>query len=262
MRRMLANGYLNYRFGTRRRPAAALGVWAAELFPARRQSLDTEFRYLPKPLQGQRLLDIGCGNGDFLVSAQEAGWDISGLEPDPKAAAVAQQSGLDVTLGTADVFADASNCFDAITLSHVIEHVHEPGQLLQTVHRLLKPGGVVYIDTPNIDSHGAKFFGKNWRGLEAPRHLVLFNPASLTALLSASGFEDISMKRRTAVQESMYLSSRAMAAGRSPYCSNSARLPWLARVRLYLSFIETHHLEFITLTARNGTREASVSPKG
>src|SRR5208337_943273 len=189
--------------------------------------------HLPKPRRGQRLLDIGCGNGDFLVNAQEAGWFVSGLEPDPEAAAVARQRGLHVTMGTVDVLANEWNSFDAITLSHVIEHVHEPNLLLQAVRRLLKPGGVAYIDTPNIDSRGAHYFGKNWRGLEPPRHLVLFNPASLIALLSALGFEGIKIKRRTDVLQSMYQQSFSLAmAGRRPPDREPPRLPWSARIRM------------------------------
>lgn len=253
LRRMMSNGYLNRCYGTQRQPASGLGQWVAMLLPRQRQALDTEFRYLPKPAQGQRLLDIGCGNGSFLVSAREAGWQVSGVEPDPKAADAARQCGLDVTVGTVDLLAGESDCFDAITLSHVIEHVHEPKQLLQAVRRLLKPGGIVYIDTPNTQSHGAAIFKKNWRGLETPRHLVLFNPASLTDLLCATGFSDIKMERRTAVQQGMYLSSLRMAAGHSPYGAEPARLGWLALIRLRLSFTKTRHLEFITLTARKSS---------
>ena len=250
LRRMMSNGYLNRRYGTQRQPASGLGQGVAMLLPGQRQALDTEFRYLPKPAQGQRLLDIGCGNGSFLVSAREAGWQVSGVEPDPKAADAARQRGVDVTVGTIDLLADESDCFDAITLSHVIEHVHEPKQLLQAVQRLLKPDGIVYIDTPNIQSHGAAIFKKNWRGLETPRHLVMFNPASLTGLLYATGFAGIKIERRTAVQQGIYLSSLRMAAGHSPYGAEPARLGWLELVRLSLSFTKTQHLEFITLTAR------------
>jgi SAM-dependent methyltransferase len=242
---------VNHRYGTQHHPASGLGQWVARLLPGQRQKLDKGFRYLPKPAQGQRLLDIGCGNGNFLVSASEAGWQVSGIEPDPKAATAARQRGVDVTVGTVDLLASESNCFDAITVSHVIEHVHEPKQLLQAVQRLLKPGGIVYIDTPNIQSHGAKLFRQNWRGLETPRHLVLFNPASLKGLLASTGFVNTKVERRTAVRHGgMYLSSLRMVAGYSPYGPEPARLEWLERLRLRFSFTKTNQLEFITLTAQ------------
>lgn len=250
LKRRLANGYWNYHYGTQRYPASIFGVWIAKFLSSRREILDIAFRYLPKPTKGQRLLDIGCGNGDFLVHAQEAGWLVCGLEPDPKAAATTRQRGLEVLVGTVDLLASESSCFDAITLSHVIEHVHEPRQLLQAVYRLLKPGGIVYIETPNIQSHGAQLFGKNWRGLETPRHLVLFNPTSLKDMLFVTGFDDIRLKRRTTVRQGMYLSSLRMEAGHSPYDAEPAILPWLERLWLNLTNINTTRLEFITLTAQ------------
>lgn len=253
LKRMMSNGYLNRCYGTQRQPASGLGQWVVMLFPAHRQMLDKEFRYLPKPAPGQRLLDIGCGNGSFLASAREAGWQVSGVEPDSKAADAARQRGVDVTVGTVNLLAGESDCFDAITLSHVIEHVHEPTQLLQAVQRLLKPGGLVYIDTPNIQSHGAALFGKNWRGIETPRHLVLFNPASLAGLLTSIGFSSIKLERRLAVKQDMYMISQRMAEGRSPYGSEPARQGWINRVRLSFPFTKTNHLEFITLIARKGS---------
>lgn len=249
IRRLLSNGYVNRRYGTRYLPESAIGTLMGFLFPRQRQSQDVEFRYLPKPLSGQRLLDLGCGNGGFLVSARDAGWTVTGLDPDPAAAAVARARGLDVRTGSLEVLDNASSCFDAITLSHVIEHMHAPRQALDSVHRLLRPGGVVYIDTPNIDSKGASEFGRNWRGLEPPRHLVLFTPDSLAALLQETGFIDIDMKRRPSVSFPMYLSSLRMSQGRSPYDAVPAVLPLPMRVRLALALTRTRRLEFITLTA-------------
>ena len=253
LRRMLSNGYLNQLYGTQRQPTSRLGHWLAKLLPGQFQTLDVNFRYLPKPCKGQRLLDVGCGNGSFLVSAREAGWMVSGIEPDPKAAAAARQCGLDVTVGTVDLLAEQSDCFDAITLSHVIEHVYEPLELLKIIHRLLKEDGILYIDTPNIQSHSAGLFKQNWRGLESPRHLVLFNLASLTKLLTSTGFTKIKIRRRTAVRQGMHLRSMRMAGGLPPYGrDHSARLGWFERFRMNLVFTKTNRLEFITLTARKG----------
>ncbi|HCI53563.1 MAG TPA: class I SAM-dependent methyltransferase [Gallionella sp.] len=253
LRRMLANGYLNHRYGTQRQHASVFGIWLARLLPSQRQALDVGFRYLPKPVCGQRLLDVGCGNGNFLVSAQEAGWQVSGIEPDAKAAEVAHDRGLEVTVGTIDDLSHIANFFDVITVSHVIEHVHEPREFLQHIHRLLKPGGIVFIDTPNIESSGARLFGKNWRGLETPRHLVLFTPNSLTKLLFDEGFDHVFPQCRTTVQKGMYLSSMRMVEGLSPYSSQSIKLPLTHRIKLILSRFNSSHHEFVTLTARKKT---------
>lgn len=248
----LTNGYLNSRYGTQRQPATGLGVWVAKILPLRRQKRDAEFRYLPKPGPGQRLLDIGCGNGDFLANARDAGWDVLGIDADPKAVAVAKQRGLDVSVGRIDLLAGESGRFDAITVSHVLEHLHDPRQFIHVVHRLLKPGGVIFVDTPNIESRGAQRWGRNWRGLEPPRHLVLFSLEGLVGLLKAGGFENIETKRRTTVRRPMYLASLRMQMGKSPDGSEPRRLPLVMRLRLMWPVVRVQDDEFLTFLARKG----------
>lgn len=245
----LSNGYVNQRYGTRREPASPSGSWLAKLLPRQRQRLDVEFRYLQKPRAGQTLLDIGCGNGDFLLNAREAGWDVAGIDPDPKAVAVATQRGLDVSVGSVESLTGRSGCYDAITLSHVLEHVHDPRLVVQAIHRLLKPGGVIYVDTPNIESRGAQFWGKNWRGLETPRHLVLFSLEGLVGLLKAVGFENLKIKRRTAVRKFVYLSSLRMQLGKSPNGREPAKLPLMLRMKLKYTVTRAEQEEFLTLIA-------------
>lgn len=245
----LSNGYVNDRYGATRQPASVWGVRLARFLPRQRQKLDAAFRYLPKPEPGQKLLDIGCGNGDFLANARDAGWDIAGIDPDPKAVATAMQRGFDVRVGSVESLAELSDCFDAITISHVLEHVHHPQQVIQTIARLLKPGGVLYVDTPNIESYGAKFWGSNWRGLETPRHLVLFNLDALIGLLKTNGFGNISVKRRTTVRKFLYLSSLRMQRGGSPYEPKPAKLPMMMRIRLKFASVPIEHDEFLTLVA-------------
>lgn len=245
----LSNGYVNDRYGTAQQPASAWGIRLSRFLPRRRQKLDAAFRYLPKPRPGQRLLDIGCGNGDFLVNARDAGWEVEGIDPDPKAVATAAQRGFDVRLGSVESLAELSDCFDAITLSHVLEHVHRPPEVVLSIARLLKPGGVLYVDTPNIESHGATLWGSNWRGLETPRHLVLFNLDALIGLLETSGFNNISVKRRTTVRKFLHLSSLRMQRGGSPYDPKPAKLPMMMRIRLKFASVPVEHDEFLTLLA-------------
>jgi 2-polyprenyl-3-methyl-5-hydroxy-6-metoxy-1,4-benzoquinol methylase len=243
----LSNGYANDRYGTARQPASPWGKWLARFLPHQRQKLDAAFRYLPKPLPGQTLLDIGCGNGDFLANARDAGWKVAGIDPDPRAVATAAQRGFDVRVGSIESLEAMSDCFDAITISHVLEHVHCPREVVRAIARLLKPGGVLYIDTPNIDSNGATRWGANWRGFETPRHLVLFSLGALVGLLEASGFGNIAVKRRTVVRKFLYLSSLRMQRGGSPYDRKPAKLPTMMRIGLKYASVPAEHDEFLTL---------------
>jgi 2-polyprenyl-3-methyl-5-hydroxy-6-metoxy-1,4-benzoquinol methylase len=131
--------------------------------------------------KGGKLLDLGCGNGRFLALMRDAGWEVRGVEPDPAAAAkiAQQQFGIPVIVGTLEDAGFPGESFDAITLSHVVEHVHDPIALLSECRRVLKPEGRAVIVTPNLRSLGHQKFGSSWRGLEPPRHLLIF---SLTAL--------------------------------------------------------------------------------
>ena len=133
------------------------------------------------------LLDVGCGSGGFLARMRGLGWRVQGVEPDPRAAQLARrQFGLDVHAGTLERLEIAPETFDAVTLNHVIEHTADPLALLRECTRILKPGGTLVIVTPNVDSLGQRVFRSRWRGLEAPRHLCLFCPRSMRALVRAS----------------------------------------------------------------------------
>ena len=195
IQRILANGYKNAKFGTKYRPSSVLGVLVAAVMPEKRALMDREFRHLTK--SHGRVLDIGFGDGGFMLNAQDMGWDAVGIDADPCVVSQARLIGLNVYLGRLEELPTDAGNFDAITLNHVIEHVHDPIGVLAQCYRLLNPGGMLWIETPNITSLGHAHFGKFWRGLEAPRHLVLFNPESLKIALKASGFDTIEHFRQT-----------------------------------------------------------------
>jgi len=184
------NSYIRRRFGY---PATenswlvrVIGALLAAL-PHRRIGMDAMAMWLPwQP--GGKLLEIGCGNGDRLALFRDMGWKVSGIEPDVGAAQLAIAKGLDVSQATLlpGLFPAAS--FDAILMSHVIEHVPDPQQTIRECHRLLRPGGVLVMLTPNTDSLGHRWFGKNWLHLDPPRHLHLFNCRNLSKLCSDEGF--------------------------------------------------------------------------
>ncbi|MFC1701412.1 class I SAM-dependent methyltransferase [Pseudomonadota bacterium] len=250
VRRAISNSYLNSRYGTSYQPHHTLGTVLAYVIPSQREVLDVQFRWLPKPKPGQNLLDVGCGNGTFLLKARDSGWTVEGVDFDGEAVEAARVAGLNVNKGSLELFEGSECMFDVITLNHVIEHVHHPLGMLMRAYSLLKPGGTLYLETPNIQSRGAKLFGCNWRGLEAPRHLVLFTVNSMQLLLKKAGFVGIVFKRRRKVTKHLFLASQKMVAGLSPYDSEPIGLTVDKLVWVYMPLQPLASLEFITLHAR------------
>lgn len=136
-----------------------------------------------------RLMDVGCGSGGFLQLASQLGWACSGLELDPAAARAARKFGLHIEEGSYDLLTAYPEGFDCIVCSHVLEHVHSPLDMLDKLYQALKPGGVLLLSTPNAQSQAGIFFGAHWRGLEAPRHLVIPAAPFLRDYLNAMGFK-------------------------------------------------------------------------
>lgn len=138
---------------------------------------------------GGRLLDVGCSTGLFLVYMRSRGWDVRGVEPRADAVRAAREKfGLDVVAGYIEDAPFAPDSFDAITLNHVFEHVHDPRGLLKSIKKLLAPGGAVMIDVPNFAGLEARIFGERWIAIDAPRHLYQFTPRTLRAILEKNGF--------------------------------------------------------------------------
>ncbi|MES4787691.1 MAG: hypothetical protein C4294_19905, partial [Nitrospiraceae bacterium] len=136
-----------------------------------------------------RLLDVGCGDGRWLAHMRAHGWHVEGQELDTKAADVARaRYGLPVRTGYLSELSLPEDTYDAIVLSHVIEHVHDPLAMLRECKRILKPGGSLVAITPNIDSYGQRRFGSNWVALDPPRHLLLFTLPSFQQVATQVGF--------------------------------------------------------------------------
>lgn len=136
-----------------------------------------------QPGSGQRLLDIGCGDGSFLWAAKNAGWEVMGTELNPQPA---RDSGLDVRTGVEQVPRDVQ--FNCITMWHTLEHMRDVKSMLTQIGGLLKPDGRLLIAVPNNGGFQAKVFGRKWLHLDVPRHLVHCDANSLTYCLRSAGF--------------------------------------------------------------------------
>lgn len=147
-------------------------------------------RWLNKSFHSQksepRLLDVGCGEGTFLLKAKSNGWQTVGTEMNP---ANARNEGLQVFETLAEVKEKyGENSFDAITLWHTLEHFRNPREVLQKVFELLSPEGVLLVAVPDAGGWQARMFGKHWLHLDVPRHLFHFNFDCLKNLLAQCGF--------------------------------------------------------------------------
>jgi SAM-dependent methyltransferase len=143
---------------------------------------------LPEFRGSGRALDIGTGNGVYAATLKRLGWDVTGVEFDPEAARnTSERHGLRVLACTLEDARFDDETFDFISMFHVIEHLHDPVATLREVRRVLKTGGQLMLRTPNFDSLTRRAAGKHWRGVEAPRHLYLFNRRSLSRALEEAG---------------------------------------------------------------------------
>lgn len=137
-----------------------------------------------------RLLDVGCGDGRYLARMRARGWTTSGVDFDAAAVQTARERhGLDVCAGELASHQFPADSFDALTMSHVIEHVFDPVALLSEARRILKPGGRLVATTPNNQSLGFECFGACWYGLDPPRHVQVFSPTSLRLCAAKAGCE-------------------------------------------------------------------------
>jgi 2-polyprenyl-3-methyl-5-hydroxy-6-metoxy-1,4-benzoquinol methylase len=177
------------------------------LFPVRRGEVDAEVRFLRAVPQG-RLLDVGCGSGEWIASMQKRDWNAEGVDFDQHAVDVARQAGLDVRCGSLEQQGFSSDSFDAVTLNHVIEHLPDPVRSVAECARIMKPTGKLVLLTPNGASLGHSVFKQNWRGLEPPRHLHIFSIPSLCSMLKLAGLSKLKIYPQIAksvVYESLIL---------------------------------------------------------
>lgn len=160
-------------------------------------------------LEKGRLLDIGCGVGDFLLYVKNAGWEITGIEPSNDAKKIAQER-LGITLfDPSDSHSLPDHSFDVITMWHVLEHVDDLKSQTSELKRLLKPGGRLIIALPNFQSFDSQYYNIYWAAWDVPRHLNHFSSDVIRSIFTSLGmiFVDIQMLKWDAYYIS-YLSER------------------------------------------------------
>lgn len=147
-----------------------------------------KFSKLDHKENGKKLLDIGCGTGDFIQFAQKKGLKVFGIEPNQKAIEIAKNK-----IGREgeffDELSDTDETFDSITLWHVLEHIPDLNRTLIEIKSKLKSEGELIIAVPNYKSFDAKFYQSFWAAYDVPRHLWHFSPEDFDRLMNHHGMK-------------------------------------------------------------------------
>lgn len=188
----------------------------------RARGLLRRLRWSCPPRVGQgRYLDVGCGSGASLGVARALGWPVlAGIEMDEAAAAKARRFTDEVWVGDVLAAPFAAGRFDLVTAFHVLEHVPDPVRVGRRMLEWLAPGGLLVVEVPNAGGLGARLFGRAWSGLELPRHLSHFTPATLARAMERAGGRVVWCRHQA--KPRYYLWSLAIAL-------REAGLPGLAR---------------------------------
>lgn len=137
-----------------------------------------------------RWLDIGCGSGEFLEECRHAGYEVEGVEVSSKSANEAKRAGIIIHRALHEV----EGPLDVVSMWHVLEHLQEPRETLQSVRSLIRPDGVLCIRVPNFSGRWSRILSDHWVWFQPHQHTVHFGPDSLRRLLDETGFSVIKMR--------------------------------------------------------------------
>ena len=144
-----------------------------------------------RSVRARSVLEIGPGSGVMLRDLKTQGFDVVGIETDSDRVRAIRENEIPCYQGSLeDVMGSLKpRSFDAAVLCHVFEHLYRPRETLDNIRSLLREGGIIYLVLPDSGSIEARLFGKYWRGLDLPRHIVHYDSRKMETLLTGSGFE-------------------------------------------------------------------------
>ena len=139
--------------------------------------------------KSKRLLDVGCGTGDFICLANNKGWTVAGLEPNEQARNIAKSKNGDVVFDATEWENLSDQKYDIISLWHVLEHLPDPTEALKKYFEILAEDGYLILAVPNFKSFDASYYKSYWAAFDVPRHLWHFSQGSMKILADENGFE-------------------------------------------------------------------------
>ena len=148
----------------------------------RRMTIKKKYTLIKKQAKGQKILDIGCGTGEFILYCKQHGFEVTGIEPGENPRSFAQREYHLNVHEEAYLENFVTPDFDIITMWHVLEHVHLLQERMKKIVEILKPDGTIIIAVPNNDSWDSRYYGKFWAAYDLPRHLYHFSQETIQIL--------------------------------------------------------------------------------
>jgi SAM-dependent methyltransferase len=170
-----------------------------------------------------RLLDVGCGVGDFLLRAKSRGWKVDGVELEARARAICAERGLDVQPAPLAPEQYEPGSFDVVTALEVLEHMVNPRRELELIAGLLRPGGVLYVTTPNFSSLTRRLLGPRYEVICFPEHLGYFRTSTLDRLLTEGGLSRVTLRATGISPGQVYAAMRPQTPGARRSVDESVR---------------------------------------
>jgi SAM-dependent methyltransferase len=159
--------------------------------------------------QKRRMLDVGSALGDSLIEAKRLGWEnLYGVELSEYAATESKKRGLNIKEGDLRSAKYQTDFFDVVTLQDVVEHFKNPMQEMVEIWRILKPGGIVFVVTPDIGGFWLKLLGRYWYHYKPGEHIMYFNENTLRIMLHKAGFSHIKTRKTYHVMSVEYIFNR------------------------------------------------------
>lgn len=155
-------------------------------------------RRLTRALGAGKVVEVGFGDGSFLWEMAHLGWDALGMDTSEEAVRLAGRlTGISVTREELESAGLDESSFDLVVMRHLLEHVEEPESTLTHAHRVLRPGGSIYVEVPNAASLEASIAGNDWFHLDPEFHMSQFTPVSLRAALEKADFHQVRVSHMT-----------------------------------------------------------------
>lgn len=142
-----------------------------------------------------RLLDVGAAGGFLMEGFQNEGWEVGGIEPNDTMAAAGRERGLDLQTGSLEDFKGEPESFDAVSMVQVVAHFWDGGKAFDLAAELLRPGGLLLVETWDRKSVAARAFGKRWHEYSPPSTLRWFTRPSLRKTLEGRGLSEVASRK-------------------------------------------------------------------